>query len=83
MQFVVGADGRMRELGEGAHAVVYLALLQGRFLVAVKVLKLQPGAHSAPAWREVALLRRCVHPHICPLLGVALKVRLAGRGACT
>lgn len=44
----------------------------------VQVYEILPEMDSGVVWREAALLRRCVHPHIVPLLGVALTVRLNG-----
>lgn len=72
LEFVADADGQLVELGEGGHAVVYLARLQG-VEVAVKVTELLSGVESQSIWRETALLRRCIHERIVPLYGVALK----------
>lgn len=75
MEFVVDSDGGFVELGAGSYAIVYLARLGGQY-VAVKVFELEAGTHSGKVWHEVSLLRRCVHPRIVPLLGVALKSQL-------
>ncbi|KAL4437186.1 hypothetical protein ABPG75_004325 [Micractinium tetrahymenae] len=72
LEFVTGPDGCLVELGAGSHAVVYLGRLCSR-QVAVKVFELQPGAQSHTVWQEAALMRRCSHPHVLPLLGIALK----------
>ncbi|EFN58982.1 hypothetical protein CHLNCDRAFT_137604 [Chlorella variabilis] len=72
LEFVADADGQLLELGEGGHAVVYLAHMQG-VEVAVKVFELQPVLDPHTAWREVSLLRQCAHARIVPLFGVALR----------
>jgi hypothetical protein len=73
LQFVAESDGTLVQLGEGAHGVVYLAKMQETY-VAVKVFAQQPGMDSQAFWQEVALLRRCVHPRIVPVYGVAVQV---------
>ncbi|PRW45691.1 serine threonine- kinase receptor R831 [Chlorella sorokiniana] len=72
LQFVAESDGTLVQLGEGAHGVVYLAKMQETY-VAVKVFAQQPGMDSQAFWQEVALLRRCVHPRIVPVYGVAVQ----------
>lgn len=42
-----------------------------------QVFELHAGLHSHAIWQEAALMRRCSHPRVLPLLGIALKVRLA------
>jgi serine/threonine protein kinase len=37
------------------------------------VFELEPGTSHEAALREAALLRRCAHPRIVPLLGVAAR----------
>ncbi|KAL4855737.1 3-deoxy-manno-octulosonate cytidylyltransferase [Chlorella vulgaris] len=72
LELVVGADGQLVELGEGAFAIVYLGKLGG-VPVAVKVFELDPGIQSGSIWREVAMLRDCTHEHVVPLYGVSIK----------
>lgn len=81
-QLLTDAGGRLVELGEGAMAVVYLGRLQG-LEVAVKVFELEPGLDSGAVWREVSMLRHCIHPRVVPLFGVTVQARacLRGRGA--
>ena len=53
-----------------------------------QVFELEPGLSSGRVWREVALLRRCIHPRIVPVLGVAIQVSVmrcgsgSGDGCC-
>lgn len=47
----------------------------------LQVFELQPGLDSRVAWREVSLLRQCVHERLVPLLGVALTVGAVGEHA--
>ncbi|PRW45625.1 hypothetical protein C2E21_6054 [Chlorella sorokiniana] len=71
LELTKGADGLPLVIGEGAHAVVMLGQLQG-MEVAVKVFEPADGAASHRMWREVALLRDCVHERLVPLYGVAM-----------
>lgn len=41
-------------------------------------MEVERGVDSSAVWREVALMRRCQHPRVVQLLGVALKVGQAG-----
>ncbi|KAL4423507.1 hypothetical protein ABPG77_003640 [Micractinium sp. CCAP 211/92] len=72
LEIVAGPDDSLVELGAGSHAAVYLGRLGNR-QVAVKVFELHPGLHSHAIWQEAALMRRCSHPRVLPLLGIALK----------
>lgn len=45
-------------------------------LCCVQVFQLGNGTDSHAVWREVALLRRCVHERILPLYGVALRASI-------
>ena len=40
----------------------------------VQVMHLAPSVRSSQFWREVQLLRRCAHPRIVPVYGVAVQV---------
>ncbi|EFN52572.1 hypothetical protein CHLNCDRAFT_138568 [Chlorella variabilis] len=64
-------DGRNEPLllGEGRQAVVYRANLLGTG----PAFELRPGTDPGAVWREVALMQRCRHERIVPLLGVALQ----------
>ncbi|PRW56560.1 S-adenosyl-L-methionine-dependent methyltransferase domain-containing [Chlorella sorokiniana] len=75
LQFIAEDDGGLVQLGEGAHGVVYLAKWQDLY-VGVKVLELQPGMGSQAFWHEIALLKRCTHPRIVPVYGVAIQSQL-------
>ncbi|KAI3433944.1 hypothetical protein D9Q98_003746 [Chlorella vulgaris] len=75
LEFVSDGGGQLMVLGEGGHAVVYLARLRG-IAVAVKVFELQPGTDCQAMWREAAILRDCKHERIMALHGVAISGQL-------
>ncbi|PSC70012.1 leucine-rich repeat family [Micractinium conductrix] len=77
IEFEVSEEGRFVELGSGTFATVFLTRLQPAGTpVAAKVFELEPGIESGRVWREVALMRRCRHARMVPLLGVALRGQL-------
>ncbi|PSC74771.1 serine threonine-kinase [Micractinium conductrix] len=74
LEFLIDAHGEVVELGEGTFALVLLArLVPGRQNVAVKAFELEFGVDDAMVWQEIAIMRRCQHPRIVPLLGVAIE----------
>eukprot|EP01062_Namystynia_karyoxenos_P024190 TRINITY_DN19401_c2_g1_i1.p1 TRINITY_DN19401_c2_g1~~TRINITY_DN19401_c2_g1_i1.p1 ORF type:complete len:789 (+),score=185.26 TRINITY_DN19401_c2_g1_i1:115-2481(+) len=72
----MGAWQRGRLLGAGTYGKVFLGVLPGGELVAVKVLSLLPGAASDsaldPLLREVDTLSNLRHPHIVKYLGAEI-----------
>ena len=53
----------------------HISIMRPTLSCSCQLLELAPGVDSSSLWREVALHRECLHPHIVPLFGVALKVR--------
>ncbi|HLK38982.1 MAG TPA: serine/threonine-protein kinase [Polyangiaceae bacterium] len=71
-QFRVGEYEIVRPIGEGASSVVYEAVQAGGRRVALKVLRLPPGAGGISAARFVREARAAAsvrHPHIVDVLG--------------